>query len=84
MLGKLTMALVATALTITPVAAAPDNKAAGLSVSSHVRAGSTLHNKSNYLGAGYIILGSFGVVAAVIIYHTIPGNSGKYDAPDSN
>lgn len=76
MIRKYLAAVAATALVAAPVAAAPINPAASLSVSKSVRASSPTAKKSKLAGTGLILaIAAAGIVAGGVIIAVDDDNS---------
>ncbi|USU07044.1 hypothetical protein NF699_09505 [Sphingomonadaceae bacterium OTU29LAMAA1] len=80
MIRKYLAAVAATALVAAPVAAAPANSAASLSVAKSVRTGSTSAKKNELAGGGIIIA----ILAAVAVGAGIWAVADSDDKADSN
>lgn len=80
MISKYLAAVAATALVVAPVAAAPANPAASLSVAKSVRTGSASAKKSELAGGGFIIA----ILAVVAVGAGIWAVADNDDDADSN
>lgn len=80
MISKYLAAVAATALVAAPVAAAPSNPAASLSVAKSVRAGSATTKKSELAGGGIIIA----LLAVVAVGAGVWAVADSDEDPDSN
>lgn len=80
MIRKYLAAVAATALVAAPVAAAPANSAASLSVAKSVRTGSASANKNELAGGG-VIIALFAVIAVGLGIYVVADSD---DEADSN